>query len=223
MADFESLIDMSLKVKTEEETFEIKREVEDFSEDFVDEQTQHDLALLEETPDLVDNEEDGDESYEPEINDNKKKKNKEKKLKKNYQCETCQEKFSVSKALRSHMKIIHKEMLPEKKDKVKKVAEKIIECPTCKKIFTNKQNMLNHIRTIHEGKRDFKCEQCGQEFTENKGLKGHIKRVHDNIRDEQCPHCGKLFFSKDCLRRHIKKVHELKDIPPKERKFQCDM
>ena len=67
------------------------------------------------------------------------------------------------------------------------------------------------------------CEQCGQEFTENKGLKGHIKRVHDNIRDEQCPHCGKLFFSKDCLRRHIKKVHELKDIPPKERKFQCDM
>ena len=46
MADFETLIDMTLKVKTEE-NFEIKREVENFD----DEETQRDIALLEENLD----------------------------------------------------------------------------------------------------------------------------------------------------------------------------
>ena len=46
MADFETLIDMTLKVKTEE-NFEIKREVENFD----DEEIQRDIALLEENLD----------------------------------------------------------------------------------------------------------------------------------------------------------------------------
>merc|ERR1712062_635750 len=63
MADFETLIDMTLKVKTEE-NFEIKREVENFD----DEETQRDIALLEENLDSDFDDNDDDESYEPETN-----------------------------------------------------------------------------------------------------------------------------------------------------------
>ena len=68
MADFESLIDMTLKEK-KLESFEIKREVE--NSDDLDEQTQHDIALLEEEATDFDDDQDGDESFEPKTNDNK--------------------------------------------------------------------------------------------------------------------------------------------------------
>ena len=200
MADFETLIDMTLKVK-QEENFEIKSEVDENSDDFADEETQRDIALLDEAnSDFDDNE---DASYEPEETNNKTK-NKEKKMKKtSYPCENCQKKFSSSSALHKHIRHIH-------------LGEKNYQCEICQKKLSSNQQLKIHVKNKHpkdgEVSEKFDCDQCPKQFSAKPILNRHIYEQHTNPNDKKfhCDLCKKSFHRQSQLRTHVKMKHEEK-------------
>ena len=203
MADFETLIDMTLKVKQEED-FEIKSEVEN-SDDF-DEEIQRDIALLEDTlplpSDFDDDEDVEDESYEPETNNKKNKKEKNKKNR-SYPCEKCQKNFSSSSTLHKHIRNIH-------------LGEKNFQCEICQKSFSQNHELKSHVKRKHpkdgEVSEKFDCDQCSKQFSGKQILNRHIYEQHTNPDEKKfhCDLCKKSFHRQSQLRTHVKTKHEEK-------------
>jgi len=103
-------------------------------------------------------------------------------------CDACGKQFLGDKALKYHMKNVHK---------------KNLRCNFCPKLFDRQSKLTKHEET--HAKRQinqeamFQCDQCGKEVQGKKGLRIH-KRTHFQFR---CQPCNKIFKDQDLLNRHV--------------------
>ena len=91
-------------------------------------------------------------------------------MKKKFQCEICEKKFSHECNLKQHM-LTHSKV-------------KNHECDICKKRFTYKSHLVEHFR-IHLGEKPFGCAECGKWFTQASSRCQHIRSHHKELSKEQ--------------------------------------
>jgi len=103
-------------------------------------------------------------------------------------CQLCNKEFYSDKALKHHIKNVHK---------------KNLRCEHCPKLFDRQSKLNKHMEThakrfaANEGL--FQCDQCGKEMQGKKRLRIH-KRTHFQFR---CQPCNKIFKDQDLLNRHV--------------------
>jgi len=103
-------------------------------------------------------------------------------------CELCNKEFYSDKALKHHIKNVHK---------------KNLRCDHCPKLFDRQSKLNKHMEThakrfaANEGL--FQCDQCGKEMQGKKRLRIH-KRTHFQFR---CQPCNKIFKDQELLNRHV--------------------
>ena len=78
----------------------------------------------------------------------------------------CQQSFTTSRHLNSHIKRVHEGQSNHK-------------CDICWQSFTKSRNLNTHIKALHEGQRNYKCDYCEQCFPRSRNLKNHVTRVHE--------------------------------------------
>ena len=112
-----------------------------------------------------------------------------------FECDTCQEKYSTSRALSSHKK-----------------REKHYLCITCNKTFSTGDSLWSHKTNVHVRVKKHICDVCGKSYSLPTQLKQHKNSVHDGIKDLICTTCGKSYSLVRSLRKHIRSSHETKSI-----------
>uniref|UniRef100_A0A182R2V0 C2H2-type domain-containing protein n=1 Tax=Anopheles funestus TaxID=62324 RepID=A0A182R2V0_ANOFN len=115
----------------------------------------------------------------------------EKNKSKSYQCEICDERFTMKKHLREHHATKHP-------------GQNCNKCAVCEKTFKLRSNLRQHLR-IHTGERPFRCDICYKTFVQGSALTVH-RELHKEQRDYECPVCKKAFKSKFAFKKH-EKVH----------------
>ena len=131
-----------------------------------------------------------------------------------YQCEKCEQSFTLEQQLKSHVMTVHNEKNPHKSGNNRNHSGgKLRICDQCGKGFKKGIDMIRHIRT-HSGERPFKCDQCEKGFAKRSDLIRHI-RTHSGERPFQCDQCEKAFTVKCVLTKHLR-THS------GEKPFQCD-
>ncbi|XP_053667099.1 zinc finger protein 160-like [Anopheles marshallii] len=110
---------------------------------------------------------------------------------KSYQCEICDERFTMKKHLREHHGIMHP-------------GQNCNKCGVCEKTFKLRSNLRQHLR-IHTGERPFRCDICYKTFVQGSALTVH-RELHKEQRDYECAVCKKAFKSKFAFKKH-EKVH----------------
>uniref|UniRef100_A0A182LS37 C2H2-type domain-containing protein n=1 Tax=Anopheles culicifacies TaxID=139723 RepID=A0A182LS37_9DIPT len=108
-----------------------------------------------------------------------------------YQCEICDERFTMKKLLREHHATKHP-------------GQNCNKCAVCEKTFKLRSNLRQHLR-IHTGERPFRCDVCCKTFVQGSALTVH-RELHKEQRDYECPVCKKAFKSKFAFKKH-EKVH----------------
>ena len=130
-----------------------------------------------------------------------------------YQCEKCEQSFTLEQQLKSHVMTVHNEKNPHKSGNNRNHSGgKLRICDQCGKGFKKSIDMIRHIRT-HSGERPFKCDQCEKGFAKRSDLIRHI-RTHSGERPFQCDQCEKAFTVKCVLTKHLR-THS------GEKPFQC--
>ncbi|XP_067010895.2 zinc finger protein 93 [Anabrus simplex] len=109
------------------------------------------------------------------------------KIPKVYQCEHCEETFSLKTKLNHHVTNDHK------------VEHR---CETCKKLFRTKFSLRCHSFT-HSERRNFCCHICGQLFRTASCLCNHVK-LHSDVKEFVCMLCGKGFHQSNHLDQHVR-------------------
>ncbi|NXM30979.1 E4F1 factor, partial [Oxyruncus cristatus] len=107
---------------------------------------------------------------------------------KRYICPHCNEAFSETAALETHIKS-HTEYKPFK-------------CEECGKEFT-KGYLLKKHQEVHVNERRFRCGECGKLYKTIAHVKGH-RRVHSDERPYPCPKCGKRYKTKNAQQVHFR-------------------
>ncbi|NWT04435.1 E4F1 factor, partial [Mionectes macconnelli] len=107
---------------------------------------------------------------------------------KQYVCPHCNEAFSETAALETHIKS-HTEYKPFK-------------CEECGKEFT-KGYLLKKHQEVHVNERRFRCGECGKLYKTIAHVKGH-RRVHSDERPYPCPKCGKRYKTKNAQQVHFR-------------------
>lgn len=112
------------------------------------------------------------------------------------QCEYCNKRFGIRRALEHHLNRIHLNRKP-------------YQCDICDKAYINEWSLTEHKRFKHEGhKRALKypCPFCDKKFAQNSTLKSHIL-THTGEKPYKCTQCPAQFSQSNILRTHIKLVH----------------
>ncbi|NXD87585.1 E4F1 factor, partial [Halcyon senegalensis] len=107
---------------------------------------------------------------------------------KSYVCPHCNEAFSDSASLETHIKG-HLDYKPFK-------------CEECGKEFT-KGYLLKRHQEVHVNERRFRCGECGKLYKTIAHVKGH-RRVHSDERPYSCPTCGKRYKTKNAQDVHFR-------------------
>ncbi|NXM73344.1 E4F1 factor, partial [Serilophus lunatus] len=107
---------------------------------------------------------------------------------KRYICSQCNEAFSETAALETHIKS-HTEYKPFK-------------CEECGKEFS-KGYLLKKHQEVHVNERRFRCGECGKLYKTIAHVKGH-RRVHSDERPYPCPKCGKRYKTKNAQQVHFR-------------------
>uniref|UniRef100_A0ABD2XNV8 C2H2-type domain-containing protein n=1 Tax=Trichogramma kaykai TaxID=54128 RepID=A0ABD2XNV8_9HYME len=118
--------------------------------------------------------------------------------KKDYEYNSCEQKFGREHYLPLQQKTVH-----EVHDGQKNYA-----CDKCEKKFGHKHHLIKHKKTVHEGRKDFACDNCEKKFGREHHLLKHNKIVHEGQKDYACDKCEKKFGLKTSLFRHQRTVHE---------------
>ncbi|XP_014243717.1 zinc finger protein 664-like [Cimex lectularius] len=143
---------------------------------------------------------------------------KEKKLEKNFTCDTCGKRFAFGCLLRDHINL-HTGAKPylcqicgrsfSQKASLKQHtrthnAIRPHKCTECDQGFYGKGDLKKHLRK-HTGERPYVCEMCGEGFSQSSHL-GFHKRTHTGERPYPCDVCGRGFTKKGDVIRH-KRIH----------------
>ena len=116
----------------------------------------------------------------------------------NYQCEWCEESFSLLKGLKKHIFSQHRE-----KSNINKV-----QCEKCSQMV-KKSYYDEHMARVHpEENEDLmeKCEKCNL-LVLKVGMKRHFLRMHSED-PCQCDFCGKEYSNQIKLKNHIYNKHK---------------
>jgi len=119
-----------------------------------------------------------------------------------YKCYTCNQTFTNSSDLLTHM--------------TSHSSEKSLHCDQCDKTFTHCTQLTAHARQHVGGPKNHRriqCEQCGKKFSTPWTLKEHM-RTHTGDKPFKCNHCGKAFAHHSNMIRHTR-THT------GERPFKC--
>ncbi|XP_059823543.1 zinc finger protein 142 isoform X2 [Hypanus sabinus] len=139
-----------------------------------------------------------------------------------YACPACQEKFTVSNALKEHMKT-HKEerqllhclegdcgyMAEERKDLVRHLEEvhgtQAVECRyrACGSLFASEASMEAHRRTHYA----FHCDQCDFVCSNKHVFRRHKRRGHPGSEELACDFCPYKTFNPVEFSDHVGKMH----------------
>lgn len=124
---------------------------------------------------------------------------------KNFECETCHNKFFAETDLRTHIARQHATDLP-------------FICEKCGQGFSSKGQRTNHYNT-HLESREFACDVCSKSFKTKYILKAHMefhlpkelrkecykyKKPVANNKTYVCPYCGKVSTSSGVHNKHIR-------------------
>ncbi|NXJ84026.1 E4F1 factor, partial [Trogon melanurus] len=107
---------------------------------------------------------------------------------KSYVCSQCNEAFSETASLETHIK--------------GHLAYKPFKCEECGKEFT-KGYLLKKHQEVHVNERRFRCGECGKLYKTIAHVKGH-RRVHSDERPYSCPKCGKRYKTKNAQQVHFR-------------------
>ncbi|XP_044740458.1 zinc finger protein 260-like [Chrysoperla carnea] len=147
---------------------------------------------------------------------------------KDFECETCNKKYSTKDALTRH-KTLHRKKphlctlcgkllaskLSLKGHQLIHSGGKPYKCNVCNQSFRHKQHLTNH-RRIHTGEKPYKCTLCEKAFTEKKSLTVHM-RIHTGENPYSCSFCNKGFYDLSNFKRH-EAFHKLNEGNPTPRK-----
>lgn len=127
---------------------------------------------------------------------------------KNFECSTCQKRFTTKTNLDRHIRVIHH-------------LQKSHKCTTCQKTFSQLSTLKLH-QSVHMAAREFVCDICSSKFKTEVHLKLHKKRhlpmEYRPLRKKYspkriykppqnacvCNECGKRFKSIALMRSHMK-------------------
>ncbi|CAB4063532.1 KRAB [Lepeophtheirus salmonis] len=82
------------------------------------------------------------------------------------ECEECGKTFRISKDLRAHIKVVHKQI-------------KDFKCDICDKAFSFRTHLKRHKQTIHDESCEYKCHVCSVLFFQKPSLRKHLEKVHN--------------------------------------------
>lgn len=107
--------------------------------------------------------------------------------KKFYQCNDCDESFSLKRSLFSHMRTHEK------------VPEQSFSCEICCIKFDSSRSKKDHIVQVHVEALRFVCDSCGEAFVTEIAMKRH---AITHTRSYPCKRCGDTFSKKRDLATH---------------------
>jgi hypothetical protein len=146
--------------------------------------------------------------------------------KNSFQCTICEDTFTTTEELTSHIFIVHEgktiikctisDMHFKRKDTLKEhiysvhetATKSIHKCEICNKHFHSKYLLRHHMISVHDKKESFPCKICGSCFKYENKLEKHIERIHE---DKKCEICSIQFASKKELKSHTEHIHEEKE------------
>lgn len=95
---------------------------------------------------------------------------------KRYKCPTCNERFTQSGSLGTHVRVKHKNIRPYR-------------CPRkgcLARPFGQRGDLNRHIASVHDGKKDHKCLDCSEYFSRKSALNRHRERKHRKPKQRNC-------------------------------------
>ena len=132
---------------------------------------------------------------------------------KRFPCTECGKDFSEERAMKTHIKNIHEQIL-----------NFVCSEAGCGKAYANSSLLKNHVDRVHMGIKLY-CDTCGQGFSTKYILKNHMEKMHINKKyGEESKYykcdfeeCSESFDKMGELRKH-KKLDHIGD----KTKYQCD-
>ena len=141
-----------------------------------------------------------------------------------YNCDLCDETFTVNTELKKHIKEFHRvgksktktstdensSTQPKTESNDDDQSQKF-KCDFCEKDtwFTRKCNLQIHVKKLHkEHIKDVKCDLCDIIFPLKASLEKHTKKLHKKKSAKQCNLCSNKFFTNSRgLKKHMKRNH----------------
>ena len=159
------------------------------------------------------------------------KKNKQKEVKRKYNCTVCNKSFRAYSHRTEHMLIHTKERNHPcdtcnfrartksvlKKHKMKHLKDKGYKCGICKIEFKTNTELITH-SSSHPNSKVFKCKECDKDFGREPDRRVHMMSIHKiGIKElYKCHICNKEFVLKTRLSRHLLTHDSIK-------KFECQV
>lgn len=146
-------------------------------------------------------------------------------------CDKCPKKFRTSRALKTHMDIVHKRIKKYpclqcgkkfganstlKTHLLMHSGERPYVCHECGKTFRHISKLRVHTRFVHQKEKNHRCPECNKPYSTAGQVKSHIQNIHTRIREHICAMCDKGFFTKKNLKCHQQMVHS-------NQKFTCNL
>ena len=107
-------------------------------------------------------------------------------------CNLCHQSFSLTRALRHHMKT--------------HTGETGWVCEKCGKILSTKAMLDLHMASCGKKDKQHNCQSCNKGYTTKQALMAHLKAKHrpaPTAEELTCPTCGKVFKLIKTMREHL--------------------